>query len=64
MTKVIRASGTKEEVLDALQSIRVGCDEDGTARRLLDALLQHVDAEVDGGNRSVDVQLSIKYSVG
>ncbi len=58
MTRVIKATGTKDEVLEKLRAMKVG-NMDGTLTRVLDALTEHVETSVDGGNKHIEVSVSI-----
>lgn len=64
MTNVIAASGSKAEVLEQLRQMQLAHDDRPTVAKLLGALADHVDFEVDGGNKSIDVAVSIKYGMG
>lgn len=61
--QTIAASGTKDEVLEKLKALQIGTDQP-TISRIASALADHVDLEIDGGNRQIDVSVSIHYGMG
>jgi hypothetical protein len=58
MTRTISAAGSREDVLRTLRALKVGSEEP-TFAKLIDALADHVETDVDAGNRHVEVSVSI-----